>query len=95
MKPSWYAIEADGIGLHLKVNPSAKKDSVDGVYGDCLKISLTKPPEDGKANQGLIKFLADKLGVKKSDVIIVNGRTTKHKVVLVRGVDLEPEDLLK
>jgi uncharacterized protein (TIGR00251 family) len=59
------------------------------LVGERLKIAVSGPPVDGKANAELCRFLADVLGVSKSAVVIVQGETTREKTVLVRG--LPPE----
>ena len=59
-----------------------------GVMGECLKVALTAPPVDGKANAELCRFLADKAGVPKSSVRILSGETSRTKVVLFTGIEL-------
>jgi uncharacterized protein (TIGR00251 family) len=82
-----WLIERDGdVELNLRVLPGAKRNQVDGLYGDALKIRLQAPPVDGKANQALIEFLSDKLGTPRSRISIVSGATTRNKRVRVVGV---------
>jgi len=75
----------DGIIFKVKVQPKASKNEFAGLYQDALKIRLTAPPVEGKANKALIDFLADWLGVKKSQVEIVNGQLSKIKIIKVIG----------
>ena len=76
----------DGVTLTIKVVPRASKNHVAGIEGDALKVRLTAPPVEGKANVALIEFLAATLGVRRAQIEIVTGQTARHKVVRVRGV---------
>jgi len=73
----------DGIIFQVKVVPAGSKTSIEGIYGDMLKVKLSAAPEKGKANEALIEFLAEKLGVKRKFVKIVSGLTSKVKQVAV------------
>jgi len=75
----------DGIIFKVKVQPKASRNEFAGLYQDALKIRLTAPPVEGKANKALIYFLADWLGVKKSQVEIVSGQLSKIKIIKVVG----------
>ena len=75
----------DGIIFQVKVQPKASRNELAGLYQDALKIRLTAPPVEGKANKALIDFLADWLGVKKSQVEIVSGQLSKIKIIKVMG----------
>lgn len=72
--------------LHVKVRPSASRTRYRDTMADgTLKIDIAAPPEDGKANAELVRFLAEELGVGKGDVEIVAGGTGKKKVIRVSG----------
>lgn len=73
------------ISFEVKVVPRASKSEIAGIEGDAIKIRLQAPPVEGKANQALIKFLADALGVARSQVEIVSGHNSRKKVVRIRG----------
>jgi hypothetical protein len=79
----------DGITFNVKVIPRAKRDEIVGVEGDAVKIRLNAPPVEGRANEALVKFLADIFKIPRSHIEIVRGETSRHKVVRVRGVALE------
>jgi len=82
----WYRVAADGrITLTLHIQPGAKKTEFAGLHGDALKIRLAAPPVDGKANEALVKFIADELKLPKSAVNIKSGQTSRRKVVEVSG----------
>jgi len=70
----------------VKVHPRAKKNAITGELGDALKISLTAPPLEGRANQAYIEFLAKLLKLPRSSVTITSGQTSRNKVLRVGGV---------
>jgi uncharacterized protein len=73
----------------VKVHPRAKKNAITGEVGDALKISLTAPPIDGRANQACIEFLANLLKVLRSSVTIASGESSRNKVIRVGGLSAE------
>ncbi len=78
--------------ISVKVIPRSKKNSVEwenGVEGEGLRVRLTAPPVDGAANEALVGFLAERLGVPKRQVVVVRGATSRQKVVEVAGISLE------
>lgn len=78
-----------GAALTIRVTPRAKKTEISGFRGDgTLRIRVSAPPVDGKANAALIKFLAKILGVRKSRIEIVAGEKSLDKIVSV--LDLSP-----
>jgi len=78
---------AAGVRLSIRLQPGAKKPGVAGLHGQELKIKISSPPVDGAANQALIEFLADLTGVRKSNIEIISGHTTRSKLVEIRGLD--------
>jgi len=76
---------ADGCTLSVRVYPGARKNSVTGVHADALKIALTAPPVDGRANEALIAFLADALHLPRARVALVAGATSRAKMVRITG----------
>ena len=82
----WFKQAADGrLTLTLHIQPGAKKTEFAGLHGDALKIRLAAPPVDGKANEALIRFVADQLGLAKSSVNLKSGQTSRRKVLEVIG----------
>ncbi len=73
--------------LKVKVEPRSSKSGIEGKYGDALKIKLTSPPVEGKANKELIEILAKEFGIHKNDVKIISGRRSKNKIIRLCGVD--------
>ena len=86
----WIKQAADGrLTLTLHIQPGAKKTEFAGLHGDALKIRLAAPPVDGKANEALIRFVADQLGLAKSAVNLKSGQTSRRKVLEVIGTTAE------
>jgi len=82
----WFRQAANGcITLTLHIQPGAKKSEFAGLHGDALKIRLAAPPVDGKANEALIRFIADALGLAKSAVHLKSGHTSRRKVLEILG----------
>ena len=82
--------EANGaVTFAVKVVPRASKNQLMGIEGDAIKIRLTAPPVEGKANDALVKFLAQVLGTSRAQVEIVRGAKSKQKIVRVRGLTAE------
>jgi uncharacterized protein (TIGR00251 family) len=75
-----------GVTFALKVHPRAKKNAITGKTGCALKISLTAPPVEGKANQACIDFFAKLLKVPHSSVTIAAGQTSRNKVIRAAGL---------
>lgn len=75
----------DGAVLAVRAQPGAKKDAVLGEHGGALKVAVTAPPEGGRANAAVIDLLRHWLGVRRSEVELVGGHTSRNKQVLVRG----------
>lgn len=74
-----------GCTFAIKVHPRARKDAITGEVGDSLKLSLTAPPIDGKANESCLRFFADILEVPRSSVTIAAGQNSRNKVIRVIG----------
>jgi uncharacterized protein (TIGR00251 family) len=77
---------AAGATFQVKVHPRARKNAITGVIGDALKVALTAPPVEGKANQACVKFLAEFLQVPRSSVTIAAGEANRQKVIRVAGL---------
>ncbi len=92
---NWYQFNRDGLSIHIHAQPGAKRTEVAGLHGDCVKLRLASPPVDGKANACLIEFIARRLGVKKSQVSITRGTSSRRKTVCVAGAGLDPAVLLE
>ena len=93
--PAWYVNSGDSITLILHVQPGAKYTSVAGLHGDALKIRLAAPPIEGRANDALLRFIADFFKVPVRNVELKQGEQSRHKRVAVRDSPIIPDSLLK
>ena len=82
--PRWYHWDGDILVLQVHVQPRARQDEIVGPHGDALKIRITAPPVDGKANRHLIAFLARTFGVARSEVQLAGGAAGRRKRFRIR-----------
>jgi len=75
--------ENSDVILDVHIQPRASKDEIVGFHGDRLKIRITSPPVDGKANQHLIGFLADVFKVPKRNILLMAGETGREKRIKI------------
>lgn len=76
------------VRLALHVQPGAKRNAIVGVHGDALKVAISAPPVDGKANEAIRTFVAEALGVSASAVSVVAGASSRRKVLAIADVSL-------
>jgi uncharacterized protein (TIGR00251 family) len=79
----------DGVTFEVKIHPRARKNAITGELGDSLKLSLTAPPVEGRANEACINFLANLLKVPRSSVTIASGQNSRRKVIRVSGLSAD------
>ena len=77
---------ADGVTFAVKVQPRARRNAIVGELGDALKVALTAPPVDGRANEACVEFFADALQVARSSISIASGQSSRNKVIRVTGI---------
>jgi hypothetical protein len=75
-----------GATFQVKVHPRARKNAITGVVGDALKLALTAPPVDGRANEACVEFFAKFLNVPRASVTIAAGDSSRQKLIRVSGV---------
>jgi uncharacterized protein (TIGR00251 family) len=80
---------AAGVTFAIKVQPRARRNAVVGELGGAVKIALTAPPVDGRANQACIEFLAELLSLPRSAIEIVSGQSSRSKVIRVAGISVQ------
>jgi len=80
---------AQGAQFALRVQPRSSRNAIVGVIGDAIKLAITAPPVDGKANQAVIDFLAKLFSVPKSSITILSGETGRNKLIAVRSLTAE------
>ena len=91
----WYRRNGDIVTLTLHIQPGAKRTEVAGLHGDALKIRLAAPPIEGRANEALLKFIAESFDVPLRQVELKQGGQSRHKVLAVTGSRVSPESLLQ
>lgn len=87
--PPWMQASGDGVALTLHIQPGAKRSECVGEHGSALKIRLAAPPVDGKANEALLQFIGEKLGIPKRQIELISGATSRAKRVRVTGLAAE------
>jgi hypothetical protein len=75
-----------GVTFAVKVHPRGKKDAITGELGDALKLSLTAPPVEGRANQACIDFFAKLLNLPRSSITIAAGESGRRKLIRITGL---------
>ncbi|HXG11269.1 MAG TPA: DUF167 domain-containing protein [Gemmataceae bacterium] len=77
---------AEGLVLPVRAQPRARRAGILGEQNGALKVAVTAPPEDGRANQALAEVLREALRVKRSQVELLSGATSRDKRFLIRGL---------
>lgn len=75
-----------GCILSVRVHPGAKHNAITGEHDGALKISLTTPPSDGRANQTLIIFLAERLNIPRASIELISGGANRSKAFRIVGI---------
>ncbi|RZU41957.1 DUF167 domain-containing protein [Edaphobacter modestus] len=75
----------DGSTVTVRIHPGAKKDAVTGTHAGAVKIALSAPPIDGRANEALIAFVAEQLHLPRSRVALLSGASSRSKVLRIAG----------
>ena len=76
----------ESVTVAVHVLPRASREEVAGLYGDAVRVRLTAPPLENRANEALVRFLAKALGVSRSRVEVTAGRRGRRKVVRITGM---------
>ena len=94
MSDTWFRVQHEILTLTLHVQPGAKRTEVVGLHGGALKIKLAAPPVEGKANEALLRYLADRFAVPLRNVELKQGGQSRHKVIAISGSTIQPLTLL-
>lgn len=81
--PAWIEARSDGVVIALHVQPGARRTAIVGPHGDRLKVAVSSPPADGRANTALLEFLAERLAIPKSCVRLLSGAGSREKRVAI------------
>ncbi len=87
--PPFLRTSKDGLILEVVVAPRAKRSKFVGFHGGYPKIALAAPPDEGRANEELVSFLKELLGIPGRDIDLIRGDTSKRKAVFLRGISTE------
>src|SRR6266702_3743420 len=79
-------MDAVSTRLRLRVSPGAARAGVVGRHGEAWKVRVTAPPEDGRANDAVVRLLADTLSVPRSSVTLVSGHGGRDKIIELAGL---------
>ncbi|MEQ1526596.1 MAG: DUF167 domain-containing protein [Gallionella sp.] len=90
----WHRLQNGLITLTLHVQPGAKRSEIVGLHGDALKIKLAAPPVEGRANEALLKFIAELFDVPIRNVELRQGDQSRRKVVSISDSTVSPKTLL-
>jgi uncharacterized protein (TIGR00251 family) len=93
--PGWLRRDGDAWILAVRVQPRAARDEIAGVTGERLKIRITAPPADGRANEHLRRWLSDFLRVSRAQVVLEQGASSRDKRLRINGVPDLPAILLR
>ncbi len=88
MHHEWARPTPDGVLLAVHIQPSAARTECAGTHGGAIKIRVAAPPRDGAANDALLRFLADHIGLPLRSVLIHSGESARRKRILLRGASL-------
>ena len=72
--------------LNIKVEPRSSRSEIVGPYGDGIKVKLTSPPVDGRANKELIDLLSKEFKIRKKDIEIISGQNSRYKIIRITGL---------
>jgi uncharacterized protein (TIGR00251 family) len=86
---NYFKIRGNDIIIKVKIAPGSSKNKIDGIYNNALKISITAPPVEGKANKKCIAYLAKYFDIRKSKIEIVSGQTSKNKLIKIYDINQE------
>ena len=77
----WYELKEDYVILSLKAVPNSSKNMISGILDESLKVKIKAPAVEGAANKELVKFFSKLFKVAKSDIVFMNGATSKRKLI--------------
>jgi uncharacterized protein len=76
----------EGVTFNVQVLPKSSKSAIAGIHNDALKVKVTAPPVEGRANEACLEVLAGRLGVRTSQITILAGQHSRRKTVAVAGL---------
>lgn len=92
---TWFSKTATGYIVAVHAQPGAKRSEISGLHGGRLKVRIAAPPLEGRANEALIEFLAQRLGLPRSKLRVLKGLQGRAKLVEIADSDVDPARLLE
>jgi len=89
LPPNSDKMKGAAITLKIRLYPRASRDEIVGLHGDALKVRITAPPIEGRANLALQRFIAEKLNLSSSQIEIIAGQRSREKILKISGVTHE------
>lgn len=83
---SWINNSRGQVVLDVRVTPRAARNTLQGRYGDALKVRLQAPPVEGRANQALIEFFSELLDIPRRQITLLAGAGSRHKRLAIAGL---------
>lgn len=93
MSATWYIRANDLITLKIYLQPGAKQNEITGLHNNALKIRLTSPAIEGRANVALLKYIAELFDVPRANIKLKRGDTSRYKTIEVHNSRVNPDDL--
>ena len=91
----WFRLEADGaVTICVHAQPGARRTEVAGLHGDAVRIRVSAPALEDRANEALVEFVAGRFGVARRDVTLVAGAKSRQKRLRIRGAALSPAEAM-
>ena len=92
---TWFSKTATGYVVAVHAQPGAKRSEISGLHGGRLKMRIAAPPLEGRANEALIDFLAQRLGLSRSKLRVLKGLQGRTKLVEIADTEIDPTRLLE
>ena len=92
---TWFSKTATGYIVAVHAQPGAKRSEISGLHGERLKVRIAAPPLEGRANEALIEFLAQRLGLPRSKLRVLKGLQGRAKLVEIADSEIDPLRLLE
>ena len=91
---SWFRRTSTGWEVRLHVQPGAKRSEIIGLHGSSLKLKIQAPPVDGKANEAIVAYIAERIGVPRRTVRIIAGESSREKRIAIDAPAVDVSALL-
>lgn len=91
---TWFRRDGDSLVVSVHAQPGAKRTEVQGLHGDALKVRISAPPLEGRANAELQRYLAELFDVPQRNVTQLSGETARQKRFRIEGSKIDPQTLL-